>query len=91
MANPSDYRQRDKVTPPHVSLRALRIACGKTLDQVCALVEEATGQQLTRGALSAIESGLRGASAETLRGLAAAFGLAPEDLDTQYEPRGRAA
>lgn len=92
MANQDKYRnQRDRVTPPHVSLRALRVACKLTLDQVCALVEEETGRPLTRGALSAIESGLRGASAEVLRGLAHAYDLRPDDIDTKYEPRGQAA
>lgn len=90
MAN-HKYQQREKVNPPHVSLRSLRVACKLTLDQVCARVEEETGKPLTRGALSAIESGLRGASADVLRGLAHAYDLRPEDIDTQYEPRGRAA
>lgn len=89
MAN--QYIRRARVTPPHVSLRVLRKACGLTLDEVCARVAEATGRELTRGALSAIESGTRGASSEVLRGLAHAYDLDPEDINTQYEPRGRAA
>lgn len=92
MANQDRYRnQRERVTPPHVSLRALRVACKLTLDQVCALIEEETGKPLTRGALSAIENGHRGASADVVRGLAHAYDIAPEDIDTQYEPRVRGA
>lgn len=92
MANHSKYQhQRERVTPPHVSLRTLRAACKLTLDQVCVLVEEETGKPLTRGALSAIESGLRGASDEVLRGLAHAYDIKLDDIDTQYEPRVRAA
>lgn len=90
MANPSKYQtQRGRVTPPHVSLRTLRLACKLTLDQVCALVEEETGRQLTRGALSAIENGVRGASQDVIRGLAHAYDIRPEDIDTQYQPRLR--
>lgn len=89
MANHSRYQQRERVTPPHVSLRTLRKACGLTLDRVCELVGEETGKPLTRGALSAIESGLRGASADVLRGLAHAYDLDPGDFETHYEPRGR--
>lgn len=89
MAN--QYQQRPRVTPPHVSLRALRKACRLTLDEVCARVSEVTGKELTRGALSAIENGLRGASSDVLLGLAHAYDLDREDIDTQYEPRGWAA
>lgn len=92
MANQSKYQhQRERVVPPHISLRTLRVACKLTLDQVCALVEEETGRPLTRGALSAIESGLRGASDEIIRGLAHAYDIKPEDIDTKYQPRVRAA
>ena len=91
MANLKYTNQRGRVTPPHVSLRTLRIACKLTLDQVCERVSEHTGKPLTRGALSAIESGLRGASSEVLRGLAHAYDIDAEDIDTQYEPRTRAA
>lgn len=83
--------QRPKVTPPHVSLSDLRAAVGLTLDQVCERYAEATGQQLTRGALSGIENGHRGASAAALRGLEAAYGLRVGSIDTTYEPRVRAA
>ena len=83
--------QRPRVTPPYVSLKALRKACHLTLDEVCSRVAEVAGRELTRGALSAIESGLRGASAEILAGLAHAYDLDVDDFDTTYEPRVRTA
>lgn len=82
--------QRPKRTPPHVSLGDLRAAAGLTLDEVCGRVEEATGLTLTRGALSAIENGHRGASAPLLRALATAYGLREDAITTDYTPRLRA-
>lgn len=82
--------QRDRVTPPHVSLSVLRRACGLTLDQVCERIEEYTGKPFSRGSLSAVENGLRGASQEVIEGLAHAFDIKPEEIDTQYKPRSRA-
>lgn len=81
--------QRAKLVPPHVSLKSLRQSKGKTLEAVCTELEKETGRTLTRGALSAIESGLRGASAEILAGLEAALDLEPGDIVTDYEPRSR--
>lgn len=83
--------QRPRVTPPHVSLKTLRKACHLTLDEVCTRVAEVTGKELTRGALSAIESGIRGASAEVLAGLAHAYDIDVSDIDTLYQPRARQA
>jgi transcriptional regulator with XRE-family HTH domain len=77
------------VTPPHVALSDLRAAAGLTLDAVCERLEEATGITLTRGALSAIESGTRGASAPILAGLSIAYGLRPTAITTNYAPRAR--
>lgn len=88
----SDYsKQRATKTPPHVSLRNLRRASKLTLEEVCAAVTEITGTKkpMTRGALSAIESGLRGASQQVLDALAVAYGLEPGDITTDYEPRNR--
>jgi len=82
-------RQRAKVTPPHVTLGDLRAATGMTLDAVCERLEEATGITLTRGALSAIESGTRGASAPILAGLSIAYGLRLNAITTDYTPRSR--
>lgn len=76
-------------TPPHVSLRDLRDACGKTLDDVCQAASEVLPDPLTRGAMSAIETGARGASQPTLRALEVAYGLRPGALVTDYTPRRR--
>ena len=84
-------RQRPKVEPPIVTLADLRVACGFTLDQVCARAAEA-GRKLERGSLSAIENGHRGASEEAIRALEAAYGLREGSIQTTYAPkRGRAA
>ena len=91
MANSPYLHQRPKQTPPHIALADLRAACGLTLDQVCGRFTEATGRELTRGALSGIENGHRGASADVLAGLESAYGLRRGSIDTQYEPRTRAA
>lgn len=84
-------RQRQRVEPPHVSLRTLRKVSGMTLDEVCARVEELAGIPLTRGALSAIENGHRGASLDVLAGLAQAYDIETDAFDTKYVPRPRAA
>lgn len=79
--------QRKKKSPPHVSLRSLRAACGLTLDQVCERIREDFPEIApTRGALSAIESGTRGPSAPMLNALCAAYGLEPGAIVTDYEP-----
>ena len=86
MAN--HYQQRPRVTPPHAGLRVVRLVSGKTLDEVCALANASDPKlSLTRGALSAIENGLRGASAEVIAALEVAYELAPGSFDTKYEPR----
>lgn len=87
---PSKYPpQRPKKTPPHVSLKALRKATSLTHEQVCNAVAEATEGRvtLTRGALSAIESGTRGASIDVLHALELAYGLDEGDISTAYQPR----
>lgn len=85
-----DYdSQRARRTPPHVSLGDLRSVSGKTLDQVCEAVSETLGKPFTRGALSAIENGHRGASRPVLEALEVAYGLRPGSLDTNYVPRNR--
>lgn len=73
--------------PPHVSIRVLRRVSGLKLDDVCELVEEATGDRPSRGTLSAIENGHRGASAELLAALEMVYGLQPGDITTNYVPR----
>lgn len=88
--------QRPRVTPPHLSLGALRRATGLTLDQVIERVAQEFAAEFddanrppTRGALSAIENGHRGASERMLRWLEAAYGLDEGDITTAYEPRAR--
>lgn len=73
-----------------MSLGDMRAAAGLTLDEVCERMTEVTGKALTRGALSAIERGHRGASRQTLDALAFAYGLRAGAISTDYEPRSRA-
>lgn len=80
-------RQREKKTPPHVSLKTLRLALGMTLHEVAMRVEEITGDKPTKGALSAIENGHRGISAELLAALEQAYNLDPGAITTTYKPR----
>lgn len=86
---PNYEAQRSRRTPPHISLGDLRAVSGKTLDQVCEAASEALGKPLTRGALSAIENGIRGASRPVLGALEIAYGLRPGALTTEYLPRNR--
>lgn len=82
-------KQRKKVVPPHVSLADLRQATGLTIDAVLDRLYEITGKSTwTRGTISAIENGHRGASTELLAALAIAYGLRPGAITTQYVPRG---
>lgn len=82
------YAQRPTRVPPHVALGDLRAASGKTLDQICDAASEVLGRRLTRGALSAIEGGLRGPSRQVLSALEVAYGLRSGALVTDYRPRG---
>lgn len=88
--------QRPTVIPPHVSLGALRRATGRTLDEIIGRIADEFADEFsdevkppTRGALSAIENGHRGASARMLRWLESAYGLDAGDLTTTYVPRAR--
>lgn len=80
-------KQRARKTPPHISLKAHRIALGLSLDQVAERVVENTGDRPTKGTLSAIESGLRGVSADLLAALEDAYSLPAGSITTDYEPR----
>lgn len=82
--------QRDKVTPPHIALGDLRTAVGITLDQLVARIDETAGVKTTRGAISAIENGHRGASVSLLQAIALAYGLRPDAITTSYAPRATA-
>lgn len=79
--------QRKKVTPPHVSLGDLRVAVGITIDELLDRLEDAAGKRYTRGAISAIENGHRGASDDLLEALSVAYGLRTGAVTTEYEPR----
>lgn len=88
---PSKYTtQRTKVAPPVASLTAIRNSKGMTLDAVCErmtdLLDLPPGKEYSRGALSAIENGHRGASTEVIKALEVALDLRPGDLVTNYEP-----
>ena len=83
-------QQRPRRTPPHVSLGELRNAIGLTLDKVIERIsEEFPELHPTRGAISAIENGHRGASEQMLTALCAAYGLPRGAITTDYEPRLR--
>lgn len=86
---PNYTNQRSRVQPPLVPLGALRGALGLRLDDVCQQVAAITSKTFTKGALSAIENGHRGASAETLRALEIALRLPPNSLVVDYEPSAR--
>ena len=76
-------------TPPHVSLRTLRQATGLTLEQVSDRISKHFPEmEVSRGTLSAIESGSRGASDLMLRALERAFEIDEGSLTTNYIPRG---
>lgn len=79
-------KQRRKVQAPLVPLAALRAALGLTQTEVCNSVEAITNKTFTKGALSAVENGHRGASAETLAALETALRLQPGSLVVGYEP-----
>ena len=84
--------QRPRRTPPHVSLASLRAATGLTIDQVITRIEQEFPEiRPTRGAISAIENGHRGASVQMLAALCAAYGLPDGAITTDYEPRAREA
>jgi transcriptional regulator with XRE-family HTH domain len=88
MARNTYGAQRGKVVPPHVSLHHLRVAVGLTIDGLRDRISEATGQPApTRGAISAVENGHRGASAEMLHAIALAYGLPDGAITTTYQPR----
>jgi transcriptional regulator with XRE-family HTH domain len=89
-STPQKYgNQRARKTPPHIAIGDLRAALGLTLEQVAAAMTESTGHKYTKGALSAIESGTRGVSADTLHALHVAYGLRPNSIRLDYDPEAR--
>lgn len=81
-----DKSVRRKVTPPHVPIAGVRRLLGLKQAEVCHKVEAILGKSFTVGALSAIEKGHRGASAEVLAAITTALGLHAGDLVTDYTP-----
>ena len=85
--------QRERRTPPHITLRDHRIALRAQTDQpwdlddVCDRIEAITGDRPARGTLSAIENGVRGVSAELLSALEQAYELPPGTITLDYKPR----
>lgn len=79
--------QRPRRNPPHIPLGELRSAVGLTIDAVLVRLKEQTGRTYTRGHISAIENGHRGASADLLVELAIAYGIRPGSIKTDYQPR----
>lgn len=80
---------RKPVPIPVVSLPSLRKSHGMTQPEVVARIQDETGRKWTVGALSAVETGQRGASVQFLTDLAAVFGLEVADIWTTYEPRAK--
>lgn len=92
MTNPKYSHQRERKVAPHVSLADLRAVAGLTIDQVRERIrQEFPELNPTRGAISAIEQGHRGASERMLSALCAAYGLADGAITTTYQPRRRSA
>ncbi|MCV7157992.1 helix-turn-helix transcriptional regulator [Mycolicibacterium brisbanense] len=86
----SKYRnQRKPVSVPVIPLALGRKLAGKTLQDVCDHInaEFEFPKKVERGTISAIENGLRGASAEMLVAIASALGVSADEIDTEYEPR----
>lgn len=87
---PATEDRRDGRTPPHASLRVLRKIAGLSLEEVGARIKKHFPEMdVSRGTLSAIETGSRGVSDLMLRALERAYGLDEGALTTDYVPRGR--
>lgn len=83
---------RSERTPPHASLRTLRKIAGLSLDEVSARIgAHFPEMDVSRGTLSAIETGARGVSDLMLRALERAYDLDEGELTTAYAPRARNA
>ncbi|MEV0367572.1 helix-turn-helix domain-containing protein [Nocardia fusca] len=76
---------------PHISLHGARLIAGLTIEQLIDRIEAETGRRYSRGSISAVENGHRGASIELLRALEIVYGLPSDSIDTAYQPRHRSA
>jgi len=72
-----------------IALRTLRLATGITLDELRWRLEEISGHNYSRGTLSALETGKRGASEDILRQIEQAYGLPEGSVLTSYVPRAQ--
>lgn len=79
--------ERQPKTPPHVSLKALREALGLSLPDVARRIADITGTEPSKGTLSAIENGQRGAGLTMLAALERAYNITPGSITTTYKPR----
>lgn len=87
---PLTTETRTERTPPHASLRVLRKVAGLSLEEVSVrIAKHFPEMEVSRGTLSAIETGSRGVSDLMLRALERAYGLDEGSLTTDYTPRGR--
>jgi transcriptional regulator with XRE-family HTH domain len=77
------------MNPPVVTLHTARKISGKTLQDVCDYIDRefTFPRKVSRGTISAIELGHRGASVEMLDAIASALGISADAIDTEYEPR----
>lgn len=82
--------RRTERTELHVPLQALRYALGLTIDDVIDRIDDATGKRPSRGTISAIEHGKRGASAGMIHALEIAYGLPEGSITSDYQPRATA-
>lgn len=89
--NGSKYdNQRAPKNPPHFALKHARAIAGITAEELCRRIrEEDPTLNPTRGTISLIESGSRGASPRMLAAICAAYGLPPDALETDYKPLRR--
>ncbi|MEZ0366766.1 helix-turn-helix domain-containing protein [Mycobacterium sp. pUA109] len=75
-------------TPPHLPLKALREVTDTTLEELAIGIGEILDSTPpSRGTLSAIETGRRGASRELLSAIEEFFHLSPGTITTTYRPR----
>jgi hypothetical protein len=84
----SKYRgQRGTKVPPHVPIKYFRLAANLSIDAVIARIHAETGRTYSRGSISAIENGHRGASSEILEAMELAYCLPLGSILTDYVPR----
>lgn len=87
MIKATSKRDRAPKAPPCVPIRYVRQAANLTLDEVSLRLKETTGRIYGKGTLSAVESGMRGASSELLEALEVAYDLPAGSIQTEYQPR----